>query len=69
MPTVLLSDTTLDATLDESLSVKDPIKDDKVVSDPGDEELESPMPEDRLERLSNSDRLFCCEVDDKTVDV
>lgn len=57
-----------DAALDESVPVKEPTKDDKVVSESEDDEPESPKPEVRLERESDSDRLFCCEVV-KTVDV
>lgn len=44
-----------DPALDVSASVKEPTKDDKVVSEPEEDEPDSP----RLERVSVSDRLFC----------
>lgn len=51
-----------DAALDASVPVKEPSKDDKDESD------DEPEFDDRP-RASVSDRLFCCETDDKRVDV
>lgn len=72
-PEMMLPDGTLDdATLVESESVKELIKDDKLESlaedEDEDESDESPRFEVRPERVSDNDRVFCCEVD-KTVDV
>lgn len=59
-----------DATLDASEPVKELTKDDKLESPAEDEDEsdESPRSEVRLERVSDNERLFCCEAD-KTVDV
>lgn len=72
-PGMMLPDAALDdATLDESESVKELTKDDRPESlaedEDEDESDESPRSEVRLERVSDNERLFCCEVD-KTVEV